>query len=101
MSGELANKIFMLICQGKTFEQSGLEESARELFDKITEEVKAAPKGAMMSPVNDWVGDEYDDIIEAFERVDRRMMAEKQLKESEVTDPSRAIDERDDPLKKG
>lgn len=55
----------------------------------------------MISPVNDWVGDEYDDIIEAFERVDRRMMAEKQLKESEVTDPSRAIDERDDPLKKG
>jgi hypothetical protein len=72
MNGELANKIFMLVCKGKTFEQSGLEESARELFDKITEEIKSAPKGTMMTPVNEWVGDEYDGIIEAFERVEKR-----------------------------
>ena len=43
----------------------------------MVEEVKQAPKGTMMSPVNEWIGDGYDDIIAAFERVDKRAVAKK------------------------
>jgi hypothetical protein len=74
MNGELANKVFTFISQGKTFEESGLKESERELFDSMTEEIKSSAQGTMMAPVNEWVGDEYDDIIEAFERVDKKAM---------------------------
>lgn len=77
MNAELANKIFMMALSGETFETSGLPSENKADFEKIEDEIKNAPAGTMMSPVNEWVGDEYDDIIAAFERVDARNISKR------------------------
>jgi Putative phage serine protease XkdF len=77
MNADLANKMFMLVASGKSFEDSGLSAEHKEHYNKMIEEVKSAPEGAMMAPINEWVGDEYDDIIAAFERVDARNVSKR------------------------
>ncbi len=84
MNADLANNIFRMVVRGLTFEQSGLEQKHKEHFNRILEEVKSAPKGTMMAPVNEWVGDEYDDIISAFERVEKRATLTKSIGSYEV-----------------
>jgi hypothetical protein len=75
MNADLINRIFLLASKGVSFEESGLSASHKEHFDSIVEEIKNAPTGTQMSPVNEWVYDEYDDIIAAFERVESRAVA--------------------------
>ena len=75
MNADLANQIFLAITRGETFEESGLPASSKKDFDSMVEEIKQAPQGTQMSPVNEWVGDEYNDIIAAFERVESRAVA--------------------------
>jgi len=75
MNADLINRIFLLASKGVSFEESGLSASHKAHFDSIVEEIKNAPTGTQMSPVNEWVYDEYDDIIAAFERVESRAVA--------------------------
>ena len=67
LSADMANAIFSLVVMGKSFEDSGLSKEHEEHFLRIQEQVATAPEGTMMSPVNEWVGTEYDDLIEIFE----------------------------------
>lgn len=67
MNADLANKMFMVALTGKSFEDSGFPNENKDDYEKIVEEIKNAPAGTMMSPVNEWVGDEYDDILAIFE----------------------------------
>ena len=75
MNADQINRIFLLASKGVSFEESGLSASHKAHFDSIVEEIKNAPTGTQMSPVNEWVYDEYDDIIAAFERVESRAVA--------------------------
>jgi hypothetical protein len=75
MNADTANQIFLALSRGQSFEETGLPESNKKDFDAMAEEIKNAPQGTQMSPVNEWVGDEYDDIIAAFERVEKRAVA--------------------------
>lgn len=77
MNADFMNRMFMLAASNKSFEETGLGAEHKEHYAQMVEEVKAAPEGAMMAPINEWVGDEYDDIIAAFERVDARAVAKK------------------------
>jgi hypothetical protein len=63
ISADLAHKMMMVAASGKTFEESGFPSENKEDYDKIVEELKQAPAGAMLSPVNEWAGDEYDDLV--------------------------------------
>ena len=75
MDADLANKIFRIAIRGTAFEASRLAPEHRKHYDQILNELADAPEGFTPAPINEWVGDEYDDIIEAFERVDRTNLA--------------------------
>lgn len=77
MDSELMNKLMSVASRGEPFEAAKVEEKYRTDFEKILEEIKSAPKGVMISPVSDWPGDEYDEIIEIFEQVEKRIENEK------------------------
>jgi len=67
MNADLANKMFASALQGKSFEDSGFASENKADYEKIVEEIKNAPAGTMMSPINEWVGDEYDDLLAIFQ----------------------------------
>lgn len=67
MNADFLNKMFMLVTSGKSFEDSGLSAEHKKHYNDMIEEVKSAPVGTMMSPINEWVGDEYDDLLAIFE----------------------------------
>ena len=71
MDSEIRNKLLIIASRGQSFEEADVDESYREEFDKILNEIKNAPGGVMISPLNEWVGDEYDEIIEIMERATR------------------------------
>ena len=71
MDSEIRNKLFIIASRGQSFEEADVDVSDREEFDKILNEIKNAPGGGMISPLNEWVGDEYDEIIEIMERATR------------------------------
>lgn len=77
MNADIANQIFLALTRGMTFEETKLDSGYKKDFDLMAQEIKDAPQGTMMSPVNEWIGDEYDDIIAAFERVESRAVAKK------------------------
>lgn len=91
MNADILNKLFMVASRNLPFEDAKVEEKFRPEFDAIVEEIKSAPEGVQISPVSEWVGDEYDALIEAFEKVDAKIEKAKSLGKFEV---SKAVDER-------
>lgn len=67
MDIELMNRMFMVALTGKSFEESGFGAEHKDHYNEMVEEIKKAPAGSMMSPVNEWVGDEYDSLLAIFE----------------------------------
>lgn len=91
MNADILNKLFMVASKGNTFEDANVDEKFRPEFNRIVEELDEAPEGVMISPVNEWVGDEYDEMIEIFERVSARNDEVKTLGSFEM---SKAVNEK-------
>ena len=49
------------------FESAGVEDNAknRKYFAELVQELDAAPIGVMVSPVNEWPDDKYDELSAA------------------------------------
>jgi len=76
LNSEEVNKLFLAATLGNTIESTGLTtKEHQDFFDNLLNELENAPAGVMASPMNDWIGDEYDDIIAAFERVEEKYVA--------------------------
>lgn len=73
LNSEELNKLFLAAINGKTLKEIGLTTQEHiDAYGKIVDELAAAPKGSMPMPVNDWIGDEYDDMIAHIEACDAR-----------------------------
>ena len=72
MDVPVLNKIMRLVSEGKKFEDTDLGSEHKKHFEQIAEELESVEQGVMLSPINEWVGDEYDDLIAAFKRVDEK-----------------------------
>ena len=77
MDSEIRNRLLIIAARGQSFEEANLDEKHRTEFDKILKEIKNAPEGVMLSPLNEWAGDEYDEIIDMIERVQARIEKEE------------------------
>jgi hypothetical protein len=81
MSVDILNKIFMTALTGKSFEESGFPEEYKDDYEIIVRQIKEAPAGTMMSPVNEWVGDEYDGLVDlVMEGVERVTKSQNSVK---------------------
>lgn len=79
LSSEDLNKLFVAATLGKSMESTGLSgQECQDTFDQIKKELQNAPSGVVAAPINDWIGDEYDEIIAIAER------QEAELKNSET-----------------
>ena len=74
MNAEIINKLFITASKNLPFESARVDSKYKKDFDAMVEELKSAPPTVMMSPINEWVGNEYDDIIALFEQVDAQSM---------------------------
>lgn len=74
MNADIANKLFLYASRGMTFAETKLDAQYKKDFESMVAEIANAPKGVQMSPVNEWIGDEYDDIIEMMERVEKQAL---------------------------
>lgn len=76
LTSEEANKLFVAATLGNSAESTGLiSKEHKAFYDQTLKEIKEAPKGIMAAPINDWVGDEYDDVIAMIERVQQQALA--------------------------
>jgi hypothetical protein len=76
LTSEEANKLFVAATLGNSAESTGLTSKEHKAFyNQTLKEIEEAPKGVMAAPINDWVGDEYDDVIAMIERVQQRALA--------------------------
>ena len=64
------NKLLVAATTGKGLENSGVPVTPESevAYAEIVAELEAAPEGVMVSPVFDWPGNEYDDLIAATDR---------------------------------
>jgi len=91
MNADILNKLFMIATKGEPFESANVDEEFRADFDEIVKELSEAPQGVMVSPINEWVGDEYDDVIAMCERVSAR---EEIVKSVGLFQMSKAVEEK-------
>ena len=64
------NRMMMAAARGLSLEEAGVENtpSNREYYAKLIEELNAAPKGVMLSPLNEWPDDTYDELSAASQK---------------------------------
>ena len=75
MSAEILNKLFMVALKNEPFESAKVDSKYKKDFDTIVQEIKTAPMGSYASPVNEWVGNEYDELIAISEAQDAQILA--------------------------
>ena len=71
------NKIIAFAMSGKPFKETGLPKEQEDFFNRVSEDIDKAPEGAYVSLPNEWIGDEYDDLIESFKRVGKIAKAKR------------------------
>ena len=84
MSADIINRLFITAIKNQSFESANVDESYRADFDKIVQELKDAPVGVQPMPVNEWVGDENDDLLALFEEGLARVETSKSIGNYEV-----------------
>ncbi len=59
------NRMLLAAPLNTGFESAGVENNAanRKYFAELIEELEAAPIGVMVSPINEWPDDKYDDLM--------------------------------------
>jgi hypothetical protein len=58
------NRMLLAATLNTGFESAGVENNAenRRYFAELIDELDAAPEGVMLSPVNEWPDDKYDEL---------------------------------------
>lgn len=58
------NYLTRLALDGKTFEETKVDEEFRDEYEGLLRDLETIPAGVMISLPNEWGGDEYDGLIE-------------------------------------
>jgi len=62
-TADMAHKMMMIAANNVSFEDSGFAPEYKDDYEEIVESIKQAPEGTMLTPINEWAGDEYDDFV--------------------------------------
>ena len=59
------NRMLLAATLNTGFESAGVENNAanRKYFAELTKELETAPIGVMVSPINEWPDEKYDELI--------------------------------------
>lgn len=62
----MRNYMTMLASRGKSFEETQLPDDYLEVYNSILDDLDEMPEGKLLSLPNEWVGDEYGDLVDSI-----------------------------------
>jgi hypothetical protein len=74
---ETINEMTRMAIKGLSFEETGLDSNKKDFYDRLMVDIEKHPEKAMISPVNEWADDKYDDFLAKYEKTRKSRVLKK------------------------